>query len=413
MRSAFFPGAIVLAIAGIGSADPSSQSLFEQRILPILRSPDPSSCSDCHLSGVDLKQYIGKDAASTFAALRDQGLVDVEKPEDSELLRLIAREPAKATLVSARVRKQELAAFREWIVAAAGDPDLKAAPGGNPQLGPQIPDEVIAHTRQDHVLERFVDLVWSEVERCAACHSPLQNREQVEKHGEQISWIVPRDPAATLEVLLDHKLFDLEKPEQSLILLKPTNQIEHGGGIKLVAGDRTYTRFRTFIEDYARSKRGQYAQADELLALPDDVTRTTDIWFRIEKLPPAFVGKLLAVELFPEAVGGWAETPLAVGDRYIYPPSDSWQQHLSLVAPRGSARAQALAVEKPEIAKLLPKGRYLVKVSVDQSGRLGREFPTRPGPDEFVGQFEIDSAWPAGYGQMTVTSLPPDLKESR
>jgi hypothetical protein len=36
----------------------ASLALFEKRILPIFQSPKPSSCSECHLSGVDLKEYI-------------------------------------------------------------------------------------------------------------------------------------------------------------------------------------------------------------------------------------------------------------------------------------------------------------------------------------------------------------------
>ena len=36
----------------------SSLAIFEKRILPIFQSDMPSSCAECHLSGVDLKEYI-------------------------------------------------------------------------------------------------------------------------------------------------------------------------------------------------------------------------------------------------------------------------------------------------------------------------------------------------------------------
>ena len=55
--------------------------IFERRILPIAKSPRASSCTECHFAGVDLKQYILDDAAQTFAALREQGLLDVERPK--------------------------------------------------------------------------------------------------------------------------------------------------------------------------------------------------------------------------------------------------------------------------------------------------------------------------------------------
>ena len=34
------------------AADP--KEVFEQRIMPIFKSPNPSSCTECHLAGVDL-----------------------------------------------------------------------------------------------------------------------------------------------------------------------------------------------------------------------------------------------------------------------------------------------------------------------------------------------------------------------
>jgi len=35
-----------------------------------MKSSNPSSCAECHLSGVDLKDYIGANQQQTFAALR-------------------------------------------------------------------------------------------------------------------------------------------------------------------------------------------------------------------------------------------------------------------------------------------------------------------------------------------------------
>ena len=56
-----------------GADEASSLAIFDRRILPILQAKDPSSCSECHLSGVDLKQYIRPDANPTFASLGIRG----------------------------------------------------------------------------------------------------------------------------------------------------------------------------------------------------------------------------------------------------------------------------------------------------------------------------------------------------
>src|SRR5262244_687727 len=84
----------------------SAQGIFDQRIRPILDSPKPSSCTECHLAGVDLKDYILPSHEKTFLSLRDQGLVDLDRPAQSKILRLIAMGGGTnqgASLISARV----------------------------------------------------------------------------------------------------------------------------------------------------------------------------------------------------------------------------------------------------------------------------------------------------------------------
>src|SRR5690349_5224637 len=90
----------------------SALAIFERRILPIFRAKSPSSCTECHLSGVDLKDYIHPDQATTFASLVAAGLVDAKRPEDSKLLEFIARKPEKPSLVTDKAREQEYDAFR-------------------------------------------------------------------------------------------------------------------------------------------------------------------------------------------------------------------------------------------------------------------------------------------------------------
>jgi hypothetical protein len=66
------------------------QDVFAQRIMPIFKSPQPASCVQCHLAGVDLKSYILPSHEQTFASLRDQGMIDLADPKKSKILALIA-----------------------------------------------------------------------------------------------------------------------------------------------------------------------------------------------------------------------------------------------------------------------------------------------------------------------------------
>ncbi|MCH8922753.1 MAG: hypothetical protein IIA67_06350 [Planctomycetes bacterium] len=388
------------------AAKPAGTALavFNKRILPIMQAKNPSSCAECHLSGVDLKQYIHASQEKTFASMRDAGLIDVKDPDASKILEFIGRAPEKPTIVSAKVRKQELEAFRAWIHAAVKDPTLAKTKGDGKLLGPTIPDEVIRHARTDRVLASFIENVWTEVGRCAACHSPDRNQKQVAKHGEQVSWITLGNPQATLDYMLEADLIDTDKPEKSLILLKPTMQVKHGGGQKMVIGDRTYKQFRRFAEDYAATVAGKYKSADELPKAGEEVSVTSGIWMKLTGVPARYDKMLLQVDLYRWQDGdqpGWSKTRWATADRPAFGKGKLWQQSLSICATRGTLRAEKIA------AKRLPAGRYLAKIYLDRGGKLKGNYQYVLGERDFVGQVEITSRWPAGYGRMTVAEFPP------
>jgi len=392
---------LVCGIPDLAAAEDSTAlELFDQRILPIMQSKKPSSCAECHLSGVDLRDYIRPTQTETFASLVAAGLVDVKNPDGSKLLQFIARKPTKPSLVTDKIRQQELEAFRAWIRAAARDPKLIAARERVSPIGPQLPVEVVRHARQDRVLASFVDNVWNEVGRCAACHSPDRNQKQVREHGEQVSWIKMRDPRATLEHLLEHQLIDVDHPEQSLLLRKPLLQVKHGGGQKMVVGDRTYKQFRQFIDDYAATVRGSYKTSQELPSPGKEVAQATEIWLKFSDVPAAFDKQLLQVDLFRWTGAEWSQERVATSDRLVFGGGKLWQHSLSLVAPRGSPWATELSAQK------LPSGKYLAKLYLDRDGKLGRDYRAELGQDDLVGQVEIHSSWPAGYGQMTVVRFP-------
>ena len=58
----------------------SALEVFKRRIVPIMNAKNPSSCSECHLSGMDLKQYSRPIQEETVASLRDSGLINVKHP---------------------------------------------------------------------------------------------------------------------------------------------------------------------------------------------------------------------------------------------------------------------------------------------------------------------------------------------
>ena len=404
MRTHILPTAIAfffcLSLATF--ADDAALAIFQKRIAPILQAQRPSSCSECHLSGVDLKDYIRPTQPETFAALRDGGLIDLKQPAKSKLLQFIDRKPEKPSIITEKVRAEESAAFRAWIEAAVKDPTLAAAKTTD-TIGPQLPPEVIRHARQDRVLQSFLDNVWSEAGRCAACHSPDKNAQQVKKHGEHISWMKLRDPQATLAHLLEHELIDLKEPEKSLLLLKPLNKVEHGGGVKMTYGDRTYQQFRRFIDDYAATKAGKYKVAKELPQPNNEAAAVSEIWFKLTDIPADYDKLVLRVDVYPydEPQKKFSTERWATADRQVFGKGGLWQNHLSLVAPKNSPRAKEL-----QRSATLPAGKYLVKIYLDRDDKLTKEYPAQLGAKELLTEIEVNSRWPAGYGAMTTVKLP-------
>ena len=101
-----------------------------------------------------------------------------------------------------------------------------------------------------------------------------------------------------------------------------------------------------------------------------------------------------------ETDSGWTEFRVATSDRPVFGKRNLWQHSLSLTAPRGNKWADEIKSQR------LPPGRYLVKLYIDQTGKLEKDLTADLGEDEFVGQVEVESRWPAGYGRMTVVKFP-------
>lgn len=389
-----------------GAADDSSK-LFEERILPIFKSPNPSSCVRCHLAAVDLKDYILPSAKDTFLALRAQGLIDLDNPEKSKILALINRgasDPKAAGLISAKTQKAEYEAFAAWIKACAADPALRDGP--NPGRAPRLavkPVELVRHARKDRMVESFETNIWPMRFRCMSCHSEgtPQNDKLKKEFGERVAWFKKAGPEATMDYLLASKLIDAKNPEKSLLLLKPLNTVKHEGGVKFVVGDQGYKAFRAWIEDVIAMKTGKYAKAADL---PPKETGPkqfgTDRWLKFDKTPETWGDKLLQVNVFAwdAKAAAWEKEPVATSDRVVWGKGKLWQHTVTLLAAPGSERAKAWAKGNPS----LPPGKYLVKVYVDAADKVKKDWKAALGPDEFVGQVEIQARWAEGYGAMTV-----------
>ena len=396
-------------VTSVAAADDAASKVFEQRILPIFKSEQPSSCVQCHLAGVDLKNYIKPSSEATFLSLRDQGLVNLDQPEQSKILKLINMndtDNAGANLLHAKMREAESIAFAEWLKACCRDPKVRNLPklAAGELAKPARPNEVIRFARTDRLLESFEQNVWGQRHRCMGCHSEGsdQNRKLVKENGEQVSW-TKKTAAETMTYLIRKKdLIDIDNPEQSLLLLKPLKEVDHGGGKKFLKGDLGYKGFRTWLEDYAKVVRDEYAKSADL---PQSDPRrlkefTSELWFKLTNTAPAWGDKLLQVTIhrWDDRTQKWEDAPIAISDRQVAAKPKLWQHTITLLAADDSARAK----EWRRGSGQLPNGRYLVKVHVDRSDRTLSDWRASMRNEDFVGQAEFQANWRTGYGAMTI-----------
>jgi hypothetical protein len=395
---------LLLTSASLRAETP--QEIFDQRIAPIFKSPNPSSCVQCHLASVDLKNYILPSAKDTFLSLRDQGLIDLDNIDKSRILGLIQmgkEEKSTKAKIHQEIRKREYDAFVAWLKASAADPALRNAPKlkSEAQAKPAAPVEVIRHARKDRVLESFTNNVWSMRFRCMSCHNEgtPQNTKLEKEHGERVSWFKQGGPEETLDYLTKSKLIDVKEPENSLLLLKPLNLVKHGGGIKFEKGDQGYKAMRTFLEDYARIMGERYKNADALPKSSAFAQFGTERWIKIANTPPDWGDKVLQVNVYAwdEKAKAWEADPIATTDRKVGAQGKIFQHTLNLLAARDSDRARAF-----QKRAALERGRYLVKVYVDTKGRFARDWKAILDESDYVGQAEVTSDWREGYGAMTV-----------
>jgi hypothetical protein len=142
---------------------------------------------------------------------------------------------------------------------------------------------------------------------------------------------------------------------------------------------------------------------DELPAESDEVSAASEIWLKLTGVPATFDKLLLQVDVYrwDDVAGDWSRDRWATADRLVFGGGRLWQNHLSVTAPRDSARGAEIR-RRPS----LPAGKYLAKIYVDEQHKLEKEYPASLGDSEFVGQVEFSSRWPTGYGAMTVVAYP-------
>jgi len=445
------PVLLVAALASTAAAQKAADSnvspteVFNGRIMPIFRSPQPSSCVQCHLSSVDLKNYILPSSTKTFLSLRDQRMIDLDAPAKSKILTLIRMgdkdQDSKSRRIHEKTRKAEYEAFAAWVEACCNDSELRNLPplSKAERAAPAAANAVIRHARKSRVVDSFARNVWSQRMRCFPCHTPHEldpangKHQAAIKNMKKFKEIYPPEliarlrifketPEATLQHLVEKSrttpagqtpLLNLEDPAKSLLLLKPMSKVPqkkadgsfqlpspggamtHMGGLKLHKNDQSYKSIIAWMQDYAAVVNGRYKSVDEL---PADNWVGSKLVLRLTNASPEWtVGT--PVQLFVHSwnakTEAWQDNAVAFTQGTVT-PRHMVNGTLFLLADEASSRPRNLNSEKAT----LPRGRYLIRAYVDSDGVLAKEPAAMLGEQHFAGQAEIKSArWREGFRQ--------------
>ncbi len=414
------------------------EDLFNARILPIFHSPNPSSCVQCHLSAVDLKDYILPTSEGTFASLKAQELVDVDTPEKSKILKFITMKEkgydAGENLIHADMRQAEYEAFAAWIKACCADPKLRALPAPKTVAlaKPVRPEEVIRHSRRSRVVDSFERNIWSHRMRCFPCHTPYEIDENNPKHklarkrmkemeaknGVQFTSrlkLFKKTPEATMQAWIESSrdpgsdrlpLINIREPADSLIVLKPSARlpkkigegkfekpsavipVSHMGGLKMHKGDFSYKSFIAWIEDYAKVVNGEYTSVADL---PADNWHPSTHMVMLNHAPAGWP-EMTPVQLFVHGWNArkkaWSREPVAFTQGMVTPKKNVFGALFLL----RSEESEAVAEWTPADPTLKP-GRYLLKAYLDSEGTLRDNPAAFLGEKHFQGQMEIQARW--------------------
>jgi len=246
--------------------------LFEKKIKPLVTKGQPTTCNQCHLSGVDLGMFVQDSPCKSMACMQEKGMVDLSAPAKSQILTWIAKAKPQSELITTDVQKAEHDAFLQWITWSAECQSWACGAIADPcgSVSPPVPvpsKPMIGGCDEAALVASFDALVYKWRDRCSHCHAPYGKDY---KSSGSPGWlhadagkggaIYTMYNVLGLPGLPGLPVINVAKPADSLLLRKPLHKpavggISHGGGQKFKdKNDPSYKDFLKWIEQFAACK---------------------------------------------------------------------------------------------------------------------------------------------------------------
>lgn len=255
----------------VGPAACSSNQLsdlFQKKIKPLVTQGQPTTCNQCHLSGVDLGLFVQDTPCKSMACMQAKGIVDFANPAQSQVLAWIAKAKPESKLITAAVQQAEYNAFLEWITWSASCQTAACGAIADPcQSGPPLPPPpkpMLGSCDESALVAAFEAKVYKWRYRCDHCHSPTGKDAQKSFGGFKPTPFLHPDLGTlgakfTMYNLVGVQAIDVANPTNSTLLTKPLAEaaggVWHGGGDKFQdTSDQSYVDFLSWIKTFAKCK---------------------------------------------------------------------------------------------------------------------------------------------------------------
>ncbi|RME27206.1 MAG: hypothetical protein D6798_05045 [Deltaproteobacteria bacterium] len=261
--------------------DDAHLDLYERYVEPLMTDEHPNTCNQCHLSGVDLSMYVRDTPCESMECMIQQGVVDLDDPESSQILAFILQASPDSDLITQEVIQREYDGFLQWIrwssschdAVCTDVDDACAAPEG----GDGLPDDLqtpLGGCDEADLVASFTDRVWAWHGRCWSCHAAGgEGRDQFGSAPLFYAWTGDEAESSMLTMynLIGLGDIDVDRPAESLLLTKPLAEglsvdsslgtstgVYHGGSDKFTVDDSDVFDDPTFF-DFAEWI-GQYVE---------------------------------------------------------------------------------------------------------------------------------------------------------
>lgn len=277
-QDAAAPDAVPMDAVAVDTGPPvackpgSLSDLFEKKIKPLVSKGQPTTCNQCHLSGVDLGMFVQDTPCKSMACMAEKGMVDFKDPAKSQVLGWIAKAKPESELIDAFVQSDEHDAFLEWIKWSATCQAPVCGPQPDPcgsasQPEPELIKPMLGGCDEATLAVSFEKLVYKWRDRCSHCHAPYGK--DYESTGAP-GWLHSNPGSGGAKFTMYNMLglsgmpgqpvVNADDPEASLLLRKPLHKpsvggVAHGGGQKFKdKNDPSYKDFLKWIQQFAACK---------------------------------------------------------------------------------------------------------------------------------------------------------------